>query len=108
MTASVSSTWRFNTTAGKFGYWVAAWKPETASLMIGKVVSVSEDANVVFTASYGDLKTSGGDIYVYPVAECFFSDNLSNFNQGDFNPSDDEYGGFMYSGNVSFVQYGAG
>jgi len=107
ISASIPDTHRFSTTAGRTGYYAAAWKPAQASLVIGKMVSISADKQITFTASWGDLTAYGGDIYVYPVIECYFSDNLSNFKQGEFNPEVGDDRGYMYSGNVSFLQYGA-
>lgn len=110
VTANISDTHRYNTAAGKSGYWAAAWKPSNASLLIGKMVSISEDTSITFTASYGDLKTNSGvgDIYIYPIIDVMFGNDLSGFTKGEFVPTDDSYRGYLMSGDVSFVQYGAG
>jgi len=108
ITVNVPDTHRFNTISGRSGYWVAAWKPATASLMIGKMVSLTVNASLRYTASYGDLKAFAGDIYVYPVIDCLFADSLDNFEAGENNPSTDSTGGFMKSGQTIFVQFGAG
>ena len=109
VTANIPDTHRFNTTAGKAGYWAAAWKPVNASILVGKMVSKSTDTSITFTASYGDLKTNSGlgDIYIYPVLNVLFGDTIANFESGEFVPTDDDTRGYMKSGNVTFLQYGA-
>jgi len=107
VSASISDTHRFSTTSGRTGYYACAWKPTQASLVVGKMVSISADKQITFTASWGDLSVYGGNIYVYPVIECYFGGDLNNFKQGEFNPEDGDDRGYMYSGDVSFIQYGA-
>lgn len=111
--ATIPDTHRFNTTVGKSGYWAVAWKPSNASLMIGKMVSINADQAITFTASYGDLKVNSkkGEIFVYPVFEVHFADSLANFEKGEFVPQideDDDISGYLMTGNVTFIQYGAG
>lgn len=108
ITVNIADTHKFNTIAGRSGYWAIAWKPTTASLMIGKMVSISVNASITFTASYGDLKVYAGDVYVYPMMECFFADTLENFETGDFNPEGGTERGYLRSGTAKFTQYGCG
>jgi len=108
LTASITDTSSFNTTAGKGGYWQCCVKSTNASLRVGKSVSISADANVVFVASYGDLTNFvTGKVTAYPLYNCIFTDDLSNFKVGEHNPETDADGGYMRSGNVSLTQWGS-
>ncbi len=109
VTATISDTSSFNTTANKYGYRQMLWKPSQASLVLGRSLSISDNQNISFEASFGDLAAyKDNNIFAYPVCEVLFADNLNNFKSGEFNPEEDEDRGYMMSGNCSFQQFSTG
>ena len=75
---------------------------------LGKIATINTDVSVVFpdATDYGDLAAGTTPIVACPVYRVYFGQDQLNAEPGEFNPSDDADGGFMYSLDISFAQYG--
>jgi len=105
VSATIPDTHRFTTIAGKGGYYACCYKPSTASVLIGRMISLSADANITFAASWGDVGTfKAGETFVYPMVEVYFTSMQPK--PKEFNPEIALDGGQMYDLEVGFIQYG--
>lgn len=106
---SVLRTTYFTTVADDGGNYACVWNPTTSEFIIGAVSSISSDISITFpeaTAVGALVAAPPSGIVVAPVYEVFFAEDQLQFELGEFNPSDDNDGGFLYSGSIGFIQVG--
>lgn len=98
----------FTTTTGDGGNYACVWNPNSSAFIIGIVSSIAADTNITFPAAtaIGALAATTTGIIVAPVYECYFAEDQLQFEPGEFNPSSDSEGGFLYTGSIGFLQKG--
>lgn len=96
----------FTTTEPEGGNYCCVWNPLTAKFQIGKVTTITSNTSLIFTATYGDLAATTTNIVVCPMYEVYFVEDQLKFDPQEFNPNDDDYGGWTYVGSISFIQKG--
>lgn len=108
---SVLRTNDFTTITDDGGNYACVWNPTTSSFIIGAISSISVDVSITFPeataiGALGSGITVSSGIVVAPVYKTFFAEDQLQFEPGEFVPSDDSDGGFLYSGSIGFIQVG--
>ena len=98
----------YTTTEGEGGQYVFVWDAAGFKFRLGKIATINTSVSVVFpdATDYVDLAAGTTPIVACPVYRVCFGQDQLNAEPGEFNPSDDADGGFMYSLDISFTQYG--
>ena len=98
----------YTTTEGEGGQYVFVWDAAGLKFRLGKIATINTGVSVVFpdATDYGSLVAGTTPIVACPVYRVYFGQDQLNAEPGEFNPSDDADGGFMYSLDISFTQYG--